>query len=116
MSKRMTGIGNPLFGKLPSHGKRIKYKGICMRSSWEVSYAKYLDKNNWKWLYESKTFDLGNMTYTPDFYLSEDNAYVEIKGYWRDNALLKYRLFRKIYPKVRIRVLTKKSLKKLGII
>lgn len=110
-----SGINSSLFGKI-THGKGDYYKNIWMRSGYEIKYAQYLDQNNWKWLYESKTFDLGNATYTPDFYLVDDDVYVEIKGYWRDDALLKYRLFRKIYPKIRIRVLTKKSLQKLGIL
>jgi hypothetical protein len=77
----MSGKNSHRFGKPPIHGKRIRYKDICFRSSWEVAYAKYLDKNQIKWLYESKTFDLGNCTYTPDFYLPEKNEYIEIKGY-----------------------------------
>ena len=31
----------------------------------------FVEKNLFKWLYESKTFDLGNTTYTPDFYFVE---------------------------------------------
>jgi hypothetical protein len=104
-----------MFGKV-IHGKWEKYKGIWMRSSWEVAYAKYLDKNNIKWLYESKVFDLKITGYIPDFYLSKSNTYIEIKGWWRDDAKKKFRLFKKIYPKVKIIVLTKSKLKKLGIL
>ena len=77
--KRMIGRNSPRFGKLAIHGKKIKYNGIWMRSTWEVAYAKWLDKQNIKWLYESKVFDLGNCTYTPDFYLPESDTYIEIK-------------------------------------
>jgi len=96
--------------------KSIEYKNIWMRSTWEVAYAKYLIKNKIKWQYESKTFDLGNTTYTPDFYLPESDTYVEIKGYWRKDAKKKIKLFRKIFNKITLRIYNEKSLKKLGIL
>ena len=87
-----------------------------MRSSWEIKYAKYLDKKKLEWLYESKTFDLGNTTYTPDFYLPESNRYIEIKGYWRKDAKEKFELFKKLYSKVSMKLLMKKELEKLGVL
>jgi len=107
---------NPRFGKPPLHGKRIKYKGILMRSSWEIKYAKYLDKNKIKWQYEPKTFDLGNTTYTPDFYLPETDTYIEIKGRWRDDAKKKFNKFQRRYYSMNIILLTEKELKKLKIL
>jgi hypothetical protein len=105
-----------LFGKPSHHGKREKYNNILMRSSYEVKYAKYLDKQGITWLYESKTFDLGNCTYTPDFYLPETDTYIEIKGYWRDDAIKKFKLFKKLYSKINIEVLDYKKLKNLNIL
>lgn len=101
---------HPMYGKLATHGKGNYYKNIWMRSSWEIAYAKYLDRQHIKWLYESKIFDLGNTTYTPDFYLPETNTYIEIKGYWRDDAKKKFKLFQKIYNDIIIKILTKKEL------
>jgi hypothetical protein len=103
------------FGK-SSHGRWGNYKGIRMRSSWEIKYAKYLDKNKISWQYESKTFDLGNTTYTPDFYLSKTNEYIEIKGFWRIDAKKKFKQFKKQYSKIKITVLREKDLKDLQII
>jgi predicted nuclease of restriction endonuclease-like RecB superfamily len=82
------------------------YKGYLMKSSWEIKYAKYLDKNNIKWEYENKTFDLGNTTYTPDFYLPETDIYIEIKGWFRKDAKRKMKLFYKLYPKINLRLIT----------
>lgn len=110
------GKNNPMFGKIAHHGKWIKYRGIKMRSSWEVAYAKYLDKQKIEWQYESKTFDLGKTTYTPDFYLPESDTYVEIKGYWRDDAKKKFKLFQKKYYSMNIILLMKEELIKLGVI
>jgi len=104
------------FGKLAPHGRGSYYKKIWMRSSYEIKYAKYLDKNRIKWLYESKTFDLGDTTYTPDFYLSETNIYIEIKGWWRDKAKEKFKLFRRLYSDLNIKVLYKLDLIKLGVL
>jgi len=102
------------FGKPPKPKWGI-YKGINMRSSWEIKYAKYLDRNNINWQYESKTFDLGNTTYTPDFKLS-DNVYVEIKGYMSEEIYLKIKNFLKQYPNIKLQILMQKDLKKLGIL
>ena len=68
------------------HGKRFKYKNIWMRSTWEISFAKWCDKNKILWEYEKKSFNLGkNCTYTPDFYLFNYDKYIEVKGYWRND-------------------------------
>jgi len=114
--KFAVGKNHPCFGKIASHGKWSKYKNTRMRSSWEIKYAKYLDNQKVKWFYEPKAFDLGNTTYTPDFYLPETNEYIEIKGYWRDDAKIKFELFKQIYSKIKITILMKKELKKLKII
>jgi hypothetical protein len=106
---------SPNFGKI-SHGKGQWYKDCFMRSSWEILFAKFLDFNNIAWLYEPKAFDLGNCTYTPDFYLPETNEYIEIKGWWRDDALLKYNLTKIFYPQEKIQVLMQKDLQECGIL
>lgn len=93
-----------------------KYKNIWMRSSWEVKYAKYLDKQDIKWLYESKPFDLGSTTYTPDFYLPAKDLYIEIKGWWRDTAKKKFVLFQQLFPKVTLKVLHQKDLEQMGVL
>lgn len=107
------GWKNNNFAKL-LHSKKIQYKNIWMRSSWEVKYAQYLDKNNIKWLYESKTFDLGNTTYTPDFYLPETDIYIEIKGYLRPNSKNKIKLFNKYFKN--LKVLNKQELILMGVL
>lgn len=82
-----------LYGKPPYHGKRIIYKSFHFRSTWELSFAKFLDSIDESWDYECKTFDLKTTTYTPDFYLPNRNLWVEIKGWWRDDAKNKFLKF-----------------------
>ena len=97
---------HPRFGKILKPNWK-KYNKIWFRSNWEVAYAKYLDEHNISWLYESKTFDLGNTTYTPDFYLPETNEYVEIKGYFSDIFKDKLKLFRYNYKDIKLSIIDK---------
>src|SRR3990167_10804901 len=43
--------------------KKIKYKGYQMRSSWEVVFAKWLNKNKLEWKYEPKIFQCKTIKY-----------------------------------------------------
>ncbi len=115
------GRNNNSFGKTPKnifYSKRFKVNSplqgeINLRSSYEYEYYKYLIKNNIKFLYESKTFDLGDTTYTPDFYLVNKDLYVEIKGYFRKEAKLKIKKTLYKYD-INFKILFKKDLQKLG--
>jgi len=113
-AKRCLRCSNIMNSKL--NATRIKYKDIFFKSSWEVAYAKYLDKQGIKWLYEPKTFDLGNTTYTPDFYLPKTNLYIEIKGYFRPDARKKVNLFKKLYSEEELLILKENNLRKLGVL
>ncbi len=112
---KTSGRNSHNFGKPSPHGKGAYYKNIWMRSSYEIKFAFFLDCSRIKWDYESKTFDLGDTTYTPDFYIPEWDLYIEIKGWWRDDAKMKYKLFKKLYSNIRIRVLNQKDLETIGI-
>jgi len=74
--------------------KNIEYNGVTFKGSWEVIVAKWFDKNNIKWKYESKSFDYewnGTRKYFPDFYLPDFNVYVEVKGYETERDLAKWK-------------------------
>jgi len=106
---KLKGRANPNFGK-GCQSKNNSYLGgyynhIWMRSSWEIKFAKWLDRHNIEYIYEPKEFDLKDTTYTPDFYLPKSNIYIEIKGYWRDDARKKYKLFKKLFPNVILKVI-----------
>jgi hypothetical protein len=100
--------------------KRYKYKNNHFKSSYELAYAKYLDKNKIKWIYEPSIFKVyikkELVGYCPDFYLPKENKYIEIKGWWRDKAKKKFELFKKQYPHLIVELLFQKDLKKLGIL
>jgi len=120
-SKKFGSFGrdNPSFGKPRYHAKRYWYisslqNEICFRSSYELEYAKYLDSKNILWIYEHKTFDLGNMTYTPDFFLPQFEKFIEIKGFMSKKCQIKIDKFLEQYH-YNLEVLYKKDLIKLGI-
>lgn len=73
------------------------YKGIHFYGTWELKYAKYLDKKKVKWIKNKKTFPYTyegeEHRYTPDFYLEKEDSYVEIKGYPTEKDRAKWRDF-----------------------
>lgn len=119
-SEKLSGKNNPRYGKLPIHTKKSYYQSplqgrVCFRSSWELAYAKYLDSINELWYYEIETFDIGNNTYTPDFFLSRTNKFIEIKGYMYPKHQEKINKFLEQYP-WDLEILRKKDLIKLGVL
>lgn len=127
-AKTRTGKKNPMYGRKAAHGKgkwHVSWTGErnWLRSSWESKYAEYLDLNKIEYKVEPKAFEieydyLGDKkegTYRPDFYLVEDDAYIEIKGWWRDDAKYKFEAFIKRYPTIRLILIEKNNLKEMGI-
>lgn len=102
-----TGIGKGCYYNSPLQGK------IWLRSSYELSYTKYLDSKNILWYYEIETFDLGYTIYTPDFFLVDDNKFIEIKGYMTNEAQEKINKFKEQYS-YNLEILYGKDLIKLG--
>jgi len=95
----------------------------------EAEFARVLDFYNLPWQYEPRTFPLhwdseGNIAeaFTPDFYLPEQNLYVELttqrqKLVWKKNK--KLRRLRELYPDVSVKIVYGKDyrslLKKFGL-
>ena len=65
---------------------------VYLRSTTELEYATYLDNSGIKWEANKDSFEYsfeGNKhQYYPDFYLVEENCYIEVKGFktLRDEA------------------------------
>jgi len=98
-----------------SHSRIYEYKGIKFHGKWELNYAKYLDEKNTKWERPVEKFpyffDEKKRYYTPDFYLPDENLYIEIKGYPTDKDYAKWKNF----PH-KLKVIFGKDLYKMGII
>lgn len=94
----------------------IDYYGIDLHGTWELKYALYLDAHNIKWVRNKETFEYEYSNkirrYTPDFYLTESNEYVEIKGYKTKKDEAKWSQFP---VDKKLKVLMRDELKSLGI-
>lgn len=72
-------------------------KFVKMRSGYEVMYAMILEKENIKWEHEPKRFKLSDgLRYTPDFFLSEQDLWIDVKGRVTEKNKKKHKLFRKL--------------------
>ncbi len=90
----------------------------------ELECAKVLDYYGIAWEYEPRTFVLerdeaGRVTeaFTPDFYLSEQDLYVEITAMKQSLVTRKNRKVRKLrerYPGVRIKLFYRRDLERLA--
>jgi len=91
-------------------GKRSDLKETFFRSCWEANVARILDFNNIRWEYEVKTFIFeavkrGTRSYTPDFYLPDDDRYIEVKGWWDAKSKTKHARMQKYFPEVQIEII-----------
>lgn len=52
-----------------------------MRSGWEIKTANYLTNKGVDWYYEPRWLDIADgVHYLPDFYLPDEDKYIEVKG------------------------------------
>lgn len=88
---------------------------VYCHSSYELKYARWLDSNgiNWKknWDKFPYIFKDKSHSYIPDFYIVDENKFVEIKGYQQDRDLAKWAHF----PH-RLEILKREDLEKMNII
>lgn len=74
----------------------IEYNGFYLKGSWELLVAKYLDKLGIKWtnILDGISYEWNNSThlYFPDFYLTEYDMYIEVKGYERERDRCKWKV------------------------
>lgn len=87
---------------------------VWYRSSWELTYMKYLDSIDELWEYEKHHFDLGDCYYLPDFYLPNKDEFHEVKGYPR--GLEKIEKFKEMYPEILLILIEKKNLEELNLL
>lgn len=76
-------------------------------SRWEANYARVLNFLGKKWIFQPKIFRLTNQNYTPDFYLPEDDTYIEIKNFLSDYSAKRDSEFRKLYPGLKLKLILK---------
>jgi hypoxanthine phosphoribosyltransferase len=90
----------------------------------ELEYAKILDYYGVPWMYEPRTFvleqdDEGRVTeaFTPDFYLPEQDLYLEVTVMKQSLVTRKNRKLRKLkrlYPEVRIKLFYERDFERIA--
>ncbi len=68
-----------------------------------------------RWEYAPKIFDLGEHTYRPDFYLPDDDLFIEVKNFMGKYSLERDKLFRQKYPKVKLEILARPEYEKIKL-
>lgn len=98
LSKTMKKVAaeNKSYSENKSHLTKKSYvNGFRMDSDWEKIFAEYLISSDIKWEKSNKSFKYifegEEHSYYPDFYLSEYDRYIEIKGYETEKDLAKYK-------------------------
>ena len=75
--------------------KKYKYNNVSLDGSWELLVAQYLDFNNIKWERPHKGFEYiwnnDKHIYYPDFYLTDYNMYIEVKGFETERDYIKWK-------------------------
>jgi hypothetical protein len=94
-----------LAGWAPQCGRAKKYDYVSSKAgkisvdgTWELLVAKYLDSLNVTWNRNKNKFVYTHLngkesTYTPDFYVKEWDAYIEVKGYETELDKCKWKQF-----------------------
>ena len=86
---------------------------IYFYSRWEANIARLYTYLKIPWVYAPTSFDIGGQKYTPDFYLPEKDAYVEVKNFWWEYSKIRDEKFRKRYPNIPLEVILKADYLKL---
>ena len=117
IKRQIKKINNIRYGvDYPTQNKDIRLKGAISSNKtrsviywetgekfnlegWEDLVAEYWNIKKIKYIPQSKTFDLGELgKYTPDFYLPDQNIWIEVKGRWFDEqSKLKWEKFHLLY-------------------
>ena len=104
-------------------------KKYYLKSSWELSYAQYLDEllangKIAKWEYEPDTFwfekiKRGVRSYIPDFKVEDTDGsieYHEVKGYLDSKSKTKLNRMRIYHPRIKMKLIDRAVMKDLGIL
>jgi hypothetical protein len=91
----------------------------------EEMFALILDFYGVKWLYEPKTFELAwnkqgkiTLAFTPDFYLPDQDLYVELTTLRPNLATIKnkkMRLMAELFPDVKIKLMKRRDIRDLMV-
>lgn len=86
-------ISKSLIGHEPFYPDPIKVEltGHMVRSEWERKFDLLLFESELEYFYEKTRYNLGKMSYRPDFFVS--NKIIEIKGFADERSIQQAKLF-----------------------
>lgn len=96
---RIRGAGNAYRYTKTGYRKDID---MSVRSSWEANFVRVLNLYKINFDFEPTVFSFpikrGTKGYTPDFYLTRNKEWIEVKGYLDDKSKIKLKRFKRYYP------------------
>lgn len=76
--------------------------GMNVRSSWEANVVRVMNIYKIDFQFEPTVFSFpvkrGTKGYTPDFFLTRNSDWIEVKGYLDDKSKIKLKRFKRYYP------------------
>jgi hypothetical protein len=83
-------------------GKREDLQ-MYFRSNWEANFARILNYQGKNWVYEKYTFQLEEcISYTPDFYVIEEDTFYELKGRMNERSIKQLELMKEKFPHIKL--------------
>lgn len=99
-----------------AHGGFRVDLGKYFRSGWEANFARILTNLGLQWEYEPTTFQLNeSMSYTPDFYVHDENVYYEVKGRMDEKSKTQLTLMKSVHPEVRLELIDDAKYRELRV-
>jgi hypothetical protein len=108
---------------LRNRGGKSKWfvvNGIKVQGTWEYKIALKLNEMNISWTKPKTNSDIfkyeldgKTKSYAPDFFLPEENIYLEVKGYWWGDDRRKMDAVIKQHPDKNIQIIEKEQYQKL---
>ena len=94
------GDGADVFPPPPTAQEIVDWRnGMDRMNKTERAYSEYLTALGVLWQFEEIKLRLADRTlYTPDFYLPSLAEFREIKGYWEDDARVKFKIVARLFP------------------
>lgn len=90
-----------------------------LRGTWEVKVSEWLNHQGVMWTrkhYIKYIDDNINRTYSPDFYIPNDDLIIEVKGYYSERDKRKMSLISEQYPQLKIKFIMKNEIEHIDSI
>ena len=123
---KFSGENNPMYGKNSPIGssrcKWYRYNEKIYQGKYEFRFGIWLEYQQIKFIchdnikkFKYKLNDKCRV-YNPDFYIIDDNVFIEIKGYFTSESKKKMQIVKDLYPNEIIKIYNKSILKNLGVL